>query len=117
MSLNKRVSTRLNPNQFRFITAMASVNNLSVSTYLKRKLFESKNRLTDQQLDKLMSVFCKRVDIIKLCGIEKALTEILKRNKTGALELTKEEYSNLLVMKHDLKEIKKGVDTLCQLYL
>lgn len=103
--------------EYRFVKAMANVNDLSLSRYLKEKLFEPKNKLSEKQLDKVMSAFSKKVDILTLSRMEAVVIDLNGKYEKGQLRLTKEESQELLKMQHSLNQIHEGVSDLCRLFL
>lgn len=110
----KRVSTRLTVDQYRFVQAMANAKDKSVSSYLKDKIFEPKNKMTNDQFNQIMKTFTQRVDVLTMMRIESGLIQLLKSvQATG--QMTSDDRSNLLSMKHDLKEVREGVNKLCRL--
>ena len=109
----RRVSTRLSNQDYLYISAIAKVNGQSLSTYLKNKLFEPKNKMNDEQVKQLLNEFSKRVDILTLSRIEQGIFALLKNIQlTG--QFTDEDRSILLDVQHDMKQVKEGVEQLCR---
>lgn len=112
----KRVSTRLTPDEYRFELAMASTMDMSLSQYLKYKLTEPKTKLDDDQLDKVLSEFSNKVDLISLENIERYTQDLLQTARTNEnFQLTFQDQSNLKSIATDIKSIREGCDRLCLL--
>ena len=112
----KRVSTRLTMDEYRFNLAMASTMDMSLSQYLKYKLTEPKTKLDDKQLDKVLSEFSKKIDLISLENIELYTKELLKSTQTNKkFQLSFQDQANLLSIATDIKKVREGCDRLCLL--
>ena len=108
----KRVSTRLTVDEYDLINGQATKAGLSVSSYLKKKLFESKVKLTPEQLNQVLNNFSKRVDVMSLNRIQIETTVL---SKTVHDHLTSDDQQTLRKIQYSLNNIEKGVDALCQL--
>ena len=110
--VKKRVSTRLTMDEYDLINGQAIKAKLSMSKYLKAKLFEPKVKLTQQQLQQVLSAFGKRVDVMSLSRIQIETTVL---SKTVHDHLTSDDQQTLRKIQYSLNNIEKGVDALCQL--
>lgn len=112
----KRVSTRLSMNEYRYMVAMAATKGMSLSQYLKYKLYEPKTKLDNTQLDRVLTEFSKRVDIISLENIERYTRDLLKSSRAGKdFQLSFQDRTNLESIAVNIKSIRKGCDELCRL--
>ena len=109
----KRVSTRLSNQDFLYTSAIAKANGKSLSTYLKDKLFEPKEKMSDEQVKQILGEFTKRVDILTLSRIDQAIFTLLK-NVQATGQFTDEDRSILLDVQHSMKQVKEGVEQLCR---
>ena len=110
--VKKRVSTRLTTDEYDLINGQAIKAKLSMSKYLKAKLFEPKVKLTQQQLQQVLSAFGKRVNVMSLSRIQIETTVL---SKTVHDHLTPDDQQTLRKIQYSLSKIEKGVDALCQL--
>lgn len=110
--VKKRVSTRLTMDEYDLINEQAIKAKLSMSKYLKAKLFEPKVKLTQQQLQQVLTAFGKRVNVMSLTRIQ---IEITVLNKTVHNQLTSDDLQTLRKIQYSLENVQKGVDSLCRL--
>lgn len=110
--VKKRVSTRLTMDEYDLINEQAIKAKLSMSSYLKKKLFEPKIKLTQDQLNQVLSNFSKRTNVMTLNRIQ---IDIAALSKAVRGQLTSDEQQTLRKIQYNLNNIEKGVDALCQL--
>ena len=117
MENKKRVTTRLTMDEARYTEAMASTKNMSVSSYLKYKLFEPKVKMDNEQRDQVIDRFSSQVNVITICRIQQNVAELLKMARSGSTKLTDDEFVSLLDIQQELGQIRKGIDQVCRLCL
>lgn len=108
----KRVSTRLTMDEYELISGQAVNAKLSMSSYLKKKLFEPRVKLNQEQLNQVLNNFGKRINVMTLNRIQ---IEITVLNKTVHNQLTSDDLQTLRKIQYSLENVQKGVDSLCRL--